>query len=86
MADAPNFGDRLAALCAQEMAAARGDRERAGAMIERLAASLGFSIAMAAGGEPGAIDELLAGAEGYAHAEAVDKAAFARMMHGAGRG
>ena len=74
------FGDRLAALCSREASAARGDAERSAAMIERLASSLGFAVAVAAGGDPRVIDEMLTGAEGYAHQEAVAKAPFARFV------
>lgn len=75
-----DFTDCLAALCSREAAEARGDTDRAAAMIDRLAASLGFAIAVAAGGDARLIDEMLTGAEGYAHQEAVAKAPFARMM------
>ncbi len=74
------FGDKLSALCSLEMARARRGEADFGAMIERLAATLGFTIAMAARGDGEAIDQLLAGAEGYAHSEAVARAPFARMI------
>ena len=72
------FADKLAALVAME--AKNDEPEILGVMIERLAAALGFTIALAARGNGAAIDELLAGAEGYAHREAVEKSAFARFM------
>lgn len=76
-----DFSDKLAALCAAEMAAASKDADRMGVMIERLAASLGFTVCVAARGRPEGIDDLLTGAEGYAHAEAVDKAPMVRFMN-----
>jgi hypothetical protein len=75
-----DFADKLAALTAAEASAAHGDADRLGVMIERLAAALGFTVAMAARGNAGGIDTLMAGAEGYAHAEAVSKAPLARFM------
>lgn len=74
------FSDRLSALVAQEATASHGDAERFGVMIERLAAALGFTVAMAARGDGNAIDTMLTGAEGYAHEEAVSKAPFVRFM------
>lgn len=73
------FADKLAALCAGELAHAKRDPERMGAMLETMARSLGFTIAVAAHGDPHGIDELCAGAEGYVHSEAVQKAPFARL-------
>lgn len=75
-----DFADKLAALTSKEAADAKGDPERMGVMVERLAAALGFTVAMACNGNAAATDEMLAGAEGYAHAEAVAKAPFARFM------
>lgn len=77
---AETFTDKLAFLVAFEMEGAKGDPDRMGIMIERLAAALGFTVAIAAHGDGETIDRLLTGAEGYAHAEAVDKARLARFM------
>jgi phosphopantothenate synthetase len=74
------FADDLARLTSREVAAAKGDPERLANMIERLAAALGFTVAIAAGGKGEAIDTMLAGAEAYAHAEAVDRAAIASLL------
>ena len=80
------FEKVLPSLCAAEAALANGDPERLGAMIEVLSRSLGFTVAIAAQGHGPTIDEMLGGANDYAHAEAVDKAPFARMMsRGLGR-
>lgn len=73
------FADQLASVVARETRAARGDRDRMAAMIERLSASLGFAVAMAAEGDATMIDKLMVGAEANAHAEAVDKAPLAQM-------
>ena len=75
-----DFADKLAALTSIEASEAHGDAERMGVMVERLAAALGFTVAMACRGNGPAMDEMLAGAEGYAHSEAVEKAPLARFM------
>lgn len=79
MDDRP-FADKLASLTASEAAKAKGDPERMGAMVERLSAALGFTIAIAANGDGPTIDEMMSGAEAYAHQEAVDKAPLIRLM------
>lgn len=78
--DVAGFATKLAVLTSSEASAAHSDAERMGVMIERLAAGLGFTIAVATRGDARAIDEMLAGAEAYAHAEAVDKSRLARFM------
>lgn len=78
-----SFADQLATLCATELAKALKDPEVTADMIERLSAALGMTIAVAARGDPATIDRLMAGAEGYAHAEAVEKARVVNMMLGA---
>lgn len=75
-----DFSEKLAMLCAGEMALARRDPDRISNMIERLAAALGMTVAVATKGDPKGIDTLLTGAEAYAHAEAVKKAKIVRMM------
>lgn len=76
----PTFTDALGVLCSKELTQADGNAERMGVMIERLAAALGFTIAIAARGRPDGIDEMMQGAEGYAHRAAVEKAPLARFM------
>jgi len=75
-----SFEDQLAKLVAEEMGAARGDHDRMAAVIERLSAALGFSIAITSQGDPQMIDTLMHGAERYAHEEAVSKARIARLI------
>lgn len=75
-----SFADRLASMVAKEAHAAKNDPDHMAVVIERLAAALGFTAALAAKGDPKTIDTLLAGAEAYAHAEAVDKAPLAALM------
>ena len=75
-----DFGRKLVLLCSAELNEARRDPERYADMTERLAAALGFTTAMAARGDPATIDRMLAGAEAYAHGEAVHKAPLARMF------
>lgn len=72
--EADRFASRLTMLVSKEVAASRGDPERLAFVIERLSASLGFSVAIAARGDGPTIDTLMAGAEQYAHQEAVDAA------------
>lgn len=74
------FEDTLSALVSKEAAEARGDADRMGAMVERLARALGFTIALACRGNGPAIDKMVAGAEGYIHGEAVEKAHFVAFM------
>lgn len=79
-----DFADKLAALTSAEATAASRDPEnyadRMGVMIERLAAALGFTVAIACHGDGPAMDEMLTGAEGYAHREAVEQAPLGRFM------
>jgi hypothetical protein len=76
------FSDKLHAIVAKEAAEARKTKDvtRMVSMIELLARALGFSIAIASGGDPKKIDELISGAEAYAHREAVEKATLARIF------
>lgn len=57
----------------------RGDPDALVDAVEHLAKSLGFAVSLAANGDPKLIDTLMAGAEGYAHSEAVSIAAFAAL-------
>lgn len=77
------FHDRLASMLAMEAqdAGMATDRpERMGDMIEALARGLGFTVAIAANGDPEAIETMIAAAERYALEEAASKADFARFM------
>lgn len=77
-----DFGDAIRAITSKEMAEARQarDADRMGAAVEAIARTLGFCIAIATNGNPKGIDEMIAGAEAYAHEEAVQKAKFARLF------
>lgn len=75
-----DFGDKLSGLCSMEMVAVRGDAERTGEMIERLVNSLAFTIAIAAKGDPKAIDTFLKGAEAYLYESAAGHAKIAKFM------
>lgn len=75
-----DFHDRLAGMLAKEASAAHGDADRLGEMIEAVARGLGFTVAIAARGDPQTIDAMIAGAEAYALQEAADKAPFAQFM------
>lgn len=74
------FGDRLSGLCAMELAAAHGDPERVGAMIERLTNSLAFTISMAARGNPEASEEMLTGAISYLYEAATSHQKVAQLL------
>lgn len=73
------FATSLASLIRKEMTQARGDKDREADAIERMARALGFSIAMASGGDPKAIDTMIEGATAYAHEEAVSVAHLAKF-------
>ncbi len=78
-----DFHDRLSAMLAKEAAEAAKapDRaERMGDMIEGLARGLGFTVSIAANGDPEGIDTMIAAAERYALEEAAEKAPFAQFM------
>ena len=75
-----SFADDLAKLVSKEAAAGKNDPDRMAAMVERLAAALGFTVALACRGDPRAVDEMLAGADAHAHAEAVEKSTLFRLM------
>ncbi|MBG7616515.1 hypothetical protein IWC96_14650 [Brevundimonas sp. BAL450] len=77
------FHGRLASMLSKEASDAgkATDRpERMGDMIEALARGLGFTVAIAANGDPEAIETMIAAAEKYALEEAASKADFARFM------
>jgi hypothetical protein len=79
------FADRLSGLCAMELAAARGNPERIGEMIERLTNSLSFTIAIAANGDPKGMDEMLKGIESYLYEAATSHQKVGAFMHEAVR-
>ena len=57
------FGNKLGAICAAEMKYAKRDAERLSDMIERLANSLAFSIAMGCGGDDKRVSTILNGVD-----------------------
>lgn len=69
-----DFQDRLAALCAKELAAARraDDGERMAGIVTALSDLLGKTIAMAAKGDRTIADALLTGAEDMVARTAAD--------------
>ena len=79
------FDDQLSHLISEEAAAAHNDADRLGAMIERMARALGFTIAIASRGDGKTIDTMIEGATAYAHEEAVDKSRFGQFMSGMSR-
>lgn len=75
-----DFSTKLDVLTSGELAAAKGDPERIGIMIEKLGRALGFTVAVAARGNGKGIDELCEGVTNYVHGEAVSKAPMAAML------
>ncbi len=74
------FGEALADLCTEEVRFARHSPERYAEMIERLASSLAFTIALAGGGDRQRIETLIQGVEHLITAEAVGDARLAGML------
>lgn len=76
-----DFGDKLAALVSIETAG--GKVNNPGAMseiMERLASSLAFTIALAAQGDAKGINELIEGMTSYIYETAAERAPLARMI------
>lgn len=76
------FSDRLATVISSQAARARRDPALYAEIIERLSASLGLTIAMAARGDGAKIDTLIEGATAHAHEEAVSWARIGGMAGG----
>jgi hypothetical protein len=75
-----DFASKLSLLVSQEMAAAHGDADRVGIVIERLLYSAAFSIAIASRGNQDGLSEMLQGAESYLYQEAAGLAGFSAAM------
>lgn len=73
------YADRLGLLNSEALVANRSV-EFAAAMIERLANALGFTVAIAANGDPKAINTMMEGAVAHAMERAVDFAPTGRFM------
>lgn len=71
MGEQRHFEETLAQLVSAEAVKAQRDPERMSALIERLGAALGLTIAVACRGDGAKMDALLEGATAYAHEEAV---------------
>ena len=67
-----DFGPKLQALCAKTLASNRS-QESAGEMIEALTSALSFTIAVATGGNPKAINEMCEGVSGYLFEQCAEK-------------
>lgn len=81
-----SFTDRLAAMCAPEIAECirANDSDRAADMITALATMLGRTVARATNGNPKGIDIMLTGAEQVAADEAADMASFMSSVNAGG--
>lgn len=75
------FNDKLASLVSLEMSAGTvRDPAKMSDLIESLASSLAFTVAIAAQGEAKAIDFLLEGMVAYIYTTAAERAPLARMI------
>lgn len=76
------FSEKLGALCSFHLAAAKSaqDGDAIGEMIERLAHSLAFTIAMASDGDADRAQNLLTGAESYIYETAASFGVLGRIM------
>lgn len=75
------FNDKLASLVSLEMSAGTvHDPDKMSDLIESLASSLAFTVALAAHGEAKAIDHLLEGIVAYIYTTAAERAPLARMI------
>jgi len=77
-----DFTTKLSVLTSRELSEGKGDPDRMAEMFERLLNSAGFTIAMMAGGDKKAMDQLLAGAESYLYEAAASHAPMAKLMAG----
>lgn len=76
-----DFGDKLAALVSIETAGGKvRDPAAMSEIMERLASSLAFTMALAAQGDAKGINELFEGMTAYIMETAVERAPLARMI------
>ena len=76
-----DFGDKLAALVSIETAAGKvRDPDAMSEIMEKLASSLAFTIALAAQGDDKGINTLLEGMTAYLYETAAERAPLARMI------
>lgn len=80
MTEQTSFEDALARLVSAEALMAKDNPARMSALLERLGAALGLTVAVASNGNGTTIDTLIEGVTDYAHEEAV------RNMHVLSRG
>lgn len=69
-----DFAEELASLLTREITKEDGNGDTVAHVAERLAASLGYTAAILAGGQPKKIDEVCEGLSHFIHTEAVAKA------------
>lgn len=82
-----DFAGKLNALVSLQMAKGTiRDPEAMSGIIETLASSLAFTVALAAQGDARAIDHLLEGMVAYIYTTAAERAPLARMIAGAQMG
>lgn len=75
-----SFDDKLAHLVTKEITQSLNDPEKMAMIVERLAAGLGFAIALAAKGDAKTIETLLMGAENHVAEVAADRAPSAKLI------
>lgn len=77
-----DFGNKLAALCAIEIKAARGDHARMASMTERLVSTLALSIAISVDGNADGMSEILEGVNSFLYECAADHAKVVGAIFG----
>ena len=81
-----DFDTKISIAVSKELADAHGDAERIGAMIDKLASSLAFTIAVASQGDPKAANSFLEGTVAYLYEAASRHAKFGEFMSRALKG
>lgn len=78
---ADDFASKLQSLVSLEVSKGTiHDPEKMGSIIETLASSLGFTVALAAGGDPERANHLLEGLNNYLIVTASERAPLAKMI------
>lgn len=76
------FETNLSRLCSAELAEARKDAQRGGAMVQEIVASLALTIAVVSKGDRDAMNTLLEGAAQYLFEETAARAAVGKLLGG----
>ena len=76
----PSFETKVSLACSKELTDANGDPERIAAMVEKLAGSLAFTIAMASQGDAQMMDTLLEGVTAHIYEVAAGHAPVSKLL------